>query len=84
MEVLRRMENFNNKVTQPMQHYFDVIERLLEELYYIENVLDILNIGFSRQSAQDWAESTTHILTGYIRQVRMEYEKEFKTDDIEE
>lgn len=84
MEVIRRMENFDNKVTQPIQHYFDVIEQLLEELYYIENVLDILNIGFARQSAQDWAESTTHILTSYIRQIRLEYEKEFRTDDTTE
>ena len=84
MEVLREMEDFNNKATQPMQHYFDVIEELLEELVHLENMLDILNIGYACQAAQYWSESSTHILTGYIRQIRLQYESEFRKEDTAE
>ena len=49
------MKDLDIKTTQPMQHYLDLIEQLLEELYYVENVLDIINIAFSRQPAQEWA-----------------------------
>ena len=78
------MKELDIKTTQPMQHYLDLIEQLLEELYYVENVLDILNIAFSRQPAQEWAEATTHILTGYIRRIRVDFEKEFGTEEAED
>ena len=74
MESIKYPMNPENK---PLQHYLDIIERLLEEMNHIENMLDILNIGYSRQSGQDWAESSTHILTSYVRQVKTEYEKQF-------
>ena len=77
------MDDTNSKNSKPLQYYMDIIECLLQELQHIENILDILNVGYESQYGQEWSQSSTHVLIGYIRQVRMKYETELSAGEIE-